>query len=250
MKSVREAFALYGRIGRTYVSWARALLPLAALVFIPLGLVHAVPIHAHLDSVDTAGGLKALTLVGAVAVLSATGLIGEVFYTGAVSIALTHPTMGGRPPAVREVARRISYWRLIAVDLIYGLVVSAGLIAFFVPGALIYVFLGLAAPAVEIERFGVRAGFARSARLVAGHFWLVFWVLVPIELVGDAVTNVVTDVAAHLLGGSLVAEWLADTASNIVVTPVYAVAAVLLTLDLIAAREGGGPRLHKTPARA
>ena len=94
----------------------------------------------------------------------------------------------------------------------------------------------------------MRAAFARSARLVRGHFWLVFWVLVPIELVGDALTNLITDLADHLLGGSLLAEWLADTASNIVLTPFYAVAAVLLTLDLIAARGRRGPRLHSAPA--
>jgi hypothetical protein len=94
----------------------------------------------------------------------------------------------------------------------------------------------------------VRAGLLRSARLVRGHFWLVFWVLIPIELVGDGLTNVITDLAAHLLGGSLLAEWLADTASNIALTPFYAVAAVLLALDLIAARDGESPRLHSAPA--
>ena len=62
---------------------------------------------------------QVFALVAAVVALGATGLIGEVFYTGAVSIALTHPH-DGRPPSLREVARKISYGRLIAVDLIYG----------------------------------------------------------------------------------------------------------------------------------
>ena len=48
---------------------------------------------------------------------------------------------------------------------------------------------------------------------------------------------------------SLLAEWLADTATNIVFTPFYAVAAVLLTLDLIADRDGTAPRLHSAPPR-
>jgi hypothetical protein len=248
VQALREALALYARIGRTYLSWARALLPLAAVVFIPLGLIHAVPLHAHLDSIDTDHGFKALSVLGAALVLTATGLIGEVFYTGAVSIALTHPRVGGRPPSLREVARLVSYRRLIAVDLLYGLLVAVGLLALVLPGVLVYIYLGLAAPAVEIEGHGVRAGLSRSARLVRGHSWLVFWVLVPIELVGDGLTNLITDLAARLLGGSLFAEWLADTASNIALTPFYAVAAVLLTLDLIAARDGESPRLHSAPA--
>jgi hypothetical protein len=111
-----------------------------------------------------------------------------------------------------------------------------------------YIFLGLAAPAVEIEGHGVRAAFARSAHLVRGHFWLVFAVLVPIEIAGNVVTNLATDVAAGLFSGSLVIEWLTDTMTNIVLTPFYAVAAVLLTLDLIAARDGERPRLHSAPS--
>jgi hypothetical protein len=246
--AAREALALYRRIGRTYVGWAGTLLPLAAVVFVPLGLIHALPVNADLADLSFKGGFEVVVLAAAVLILAATGLIGEVFYTGAVSIALTHPRVGGRPPSLREVGRLVNYRRLIAVDLLYGLLVAVGLIALVVPGVLAYVYLGLAAPAVEIEGHGVRAGLARSARLVRGHFWLVFWVLVPIELVGDGLTNLITHLAAHLLGGSLFAEWLADTASNIALTPFYAVAAVLLTLDLIAARDGESPRLHSAPA--
>jgi hypothetical protein len=247
---VREPLALYARIARTYVSWARVLLPLAVVVFVPLGLVHAIPVHAHVDSIDLDGGLQVLTLAAAVLALAATGLIGEVFYTGAVSIALTHPRLGGRPPSLREVAPLISYRRLIAVDLLYGILVAVGLVALFVPGVLVYIYFGLAAPVVEIEGHGVRNAFARSLHLVRGHFWLVLSVLVPIEIAGDVVTNLATDLSTSLLSGSLLVEWLTDTLTNIVLTPFYAVAAVLLTLDLIAARDGERPQLHSAPARA
>jgi hypothetical protein len=243
----RQALALYARIARTYISWARVLLPLAVAVFLPLGLVHAIPVHAHAESIDLDSGLRVLGVITALLALTVTGLVGEVFYTGAVSIALTRPH-AGRRPTLREIARRISYGRLIAVDLIYSLLVALGLVALVLPGLLIYVYLGLAAPAVEIEGYGVRRGLARSVELVRGHFWLVLSVLVPIELAGDALTGLITDGSARLLGASLPAEWLADTASNVVLTPFYAVAAVLLTLDLIAARDGEGPRLHSAPA--
>jgi hypothetical protein len=83
---------------------------------------------------------------------------------------------------------------------------------------------------------------------VRGRFWLVFAVLVPIELVSDGLTDLATAGAHSLLGDSLIAAWLTDTASNIVLTPFYAVAAVLLTLDLIAARDGDAPPLHSPPA--
>jgi hypothetical protein len=243
---MRKAPALYVRIVRTYFSWAGTLLPLAVWVFIPLGLIHAIPVHLGVTHFDIDSLAEILVLVGAVLALSATGLIGEVFYTGAVAIALTHPH-GGQAPSLREVARMINYKRLIAVDLLYGVLVAVGLAAFVLPGVLLYIYLGLAAPIIEIEQHGVRAALARSVQLVRGHFWLVFAVLVPLEVGGDAITNLGIDLSHALLGDSLLAEWLADTATNILFTPFYAVAAVLLTLDLIAAKEGSAPRLRSDP---
>ncbi len=238
--------SLYLRIWRTYFAWARSLLPLAFFVFVPLGLVHAIPVEVEATSLTAGSGFIAIGGVVAVVLLVLVGLLGEVFYTGAVAIALTHPH-DGNPPSVREVARMVNYRTLIAIDLIFGVAVALGFVALIVPGVLLFVFLGLAAPVVEIEHRGVRAALRRSIRLVRGHFWLVFMVLVPIELFSDGLTNLATAGAHALLGDSLPAEWLADTATNIVLTPFYAVAAVLLTLDLIGDKEGARPRLHSTP---
>jgi hypothetical protein len=245
---LRDVPGLYLRVVRTYFNWAGALLPLALIVFVPLGLIHAVPVHYDTTNIDLTGAIDVFVLALAVALLGATGLIGEVFYAGAVSIALTHPH-DGEPPSLREVARMINYRRLIAVDLIYVMLVAAGLAAFLLPGLVLYVYLGLAAPVVEIERRGVRAGFARSFDLVRGHFWIAAAVLIPFEIAGDAVTNAAIHLAHVLLGDTLIAEWLADTSTNVLFTPFYAVAAVLLTLELIEDRDGAAPRLHSDRPR-
>jgi hypothetical protein len=213
---------------------------------VPLGLVHAIPVHVEATSLSLGNGLEVFGAVLALTLLVTTGLLGEIFYTGAVAIALTHPH-DGEPPTLREVAGTIRYGTLIAVDLIFGILVAVGFIAFAVPGLLLFVYFGLAAPVVEIEHHGVRAALARSFDLVRGHFWLVLAVLVPIEIVSDGLTNLATAGTHALLGDSLVAEWATDTATNIVLTPFYAVAAVLLSIDLIAARDGGSPRLHSFP---
>lgn len=239
-------FSLYARIWRTYFAWAGTLLPLACFVFVPLGLIHAIPVHVEATSLNLSSGLEIFGAVLAVLLLVMTGLLGEIFYTGAVAIALTHPHEGEQP-SLREVAGSVRYGTLIAVDLIFGVLVAVGFIAFFVPGVILFVYLGLAAPIVEIEHRGIRAALARSIHLVRGHFWLVLAVLVPIEVVSDGLTDLATAATHALLGDSLVAGWVTDTATNIVLTPFYAVAAVLLTLDLIADKEGAGPRLHSTP---
>src|ERR1044072_6833714 len=240
--------SLYKRIVRTYFAWAGTLLPLAFFVFVPLGLIHAIPVHVDATELDLGSGIEITGALLALLLLVTTGLLGEIFYTGAVAIALTHPH-DGEPPSLREVARTVRYGTLIVVDLIFGVLVAVGTLALVIPGMLAFVYFGLAAPVVEIERRGVREALARSYQLLRGHFWLAFAVLLPIEIVSDLATNLATHFNHPLLGDSLVAEWITDTATNVVLTPFYAVAAVLLTLDLIADRDGARPRLHSAPPK-
>jgi hypothetical protein len=242
-----ELVSTYVRIGRTYVRWAPSLLLLALVVFVPLGLVHALTVHAEIGSIGFGAGFKLLAAAAAVLALAATGLVGEVFYAGAVAISLTHPH-DGRPPSLREIAGMVSYGPLIAIDLIYGALVALGLVLFFVPGVLAFVWLGLAAPVVEIEHAGIRDAFARSVRLVRRRFWLVALVLIPTELLGDGITDLVTSMTSDLFGSELLCEWLADLLANLAFTPFYAVACVLLTVDLIR-EKGGGAELHSKPAQ-
>jgi len=237
--------SIYVRIGRAYWRWAPTLLLLAVAVFVPLGLLHALTVNAEIGSIGFSQSFKLLAAIAAVLALAMTGLVGEVFYAGAVSISLTH-SRDGQPPSLREIAGMISYGRLIAIDLIYGALVAIGLVVFLVPGVLAFVWLGLAAPVVEIEDYGIRAALARSVRLVRGKFWTVALVLIPIELVGDALTDIATHLTDHLFGSELLCEWLADVLSNIAFTPFYAVAVVLLTVDRIR-EKGGDTELHSKP---
>ena len=239
-----ELVSTYARIGRTYIRWAPSLLLLALAVFAPLGLLHEVVINAEIGSFGFGNGLKLVGAALAVLAVVGVGLIGEVFYTGAVAISLTHPKEG-RAPSLREIAGMVNYGPLIAIDVIYSVLVGLGVIA-IVPGILAYVWLGLAAPVVEIEHCGIRAAFRRSVQLVRGKFFLVALVLLPIEIAGDALTKVVTGLAHHAFGGSVIAEWAADVLTNVAFTPFYAVAAVLLTVDLIR-EKGGGAELHSKP---
>jgi len=240
-----ELASTYARIGRTWWRWAPSLLSLAIAVFIPLGLLHTLTINADLGALGFGSGFKLLAAIAAVLAIAATGLIGEVFYAGAVAISLTHPREG-RPPSLREIAREISYGPLVAVDLLYGAMVAVGLAAFFLPGLLAFVWFGLAAPVIEIERRGIREALARSVRLVRGKFGLVALVLVPIEVAGDGLTEWIADLTHNLFAGELLSEWLADILANVAFTPFYAVACVLLTVDLIR-EKGGSVELHSEP---
>jgi hypothetical protein len=246
VSAIRRVASIYARIGRTYWSWGPALLLLAAVIFLPLGLLETIPAHLDSDTLEVDSLVEIAVLAGAVGFLTATSLLGEVFYSGAVAVALTHPR-GEKAPSPLEVARRLDYGRLIAVDLIYVAIVVVGLLLFFVPGALAFVLFGLAGPVVEIEGRGVRRALRRSWELVKGRFWTVAAVLIPIELVGDSIAEGVGGGVHGLLGHGFVATWLADSVANVLLTPLFAIAAVLLTVELIAERDGRGPWLNPSP---
>ena len=254
MKRLRKLASIYSRIGRTCWSKAPSLLLLATVVFVPIGFLDALTTGVEVDSLDLGSSLQIAAAVGAMAAITMTGLLGEVFYSGAVAVSLTHPTHE-KAPSISEVARRLDYRRLILVDIAYVALVIVGLLLFFVPGILVFVWFGLSGPVVEIEGRSVRGALRRSASLVRGNFWTVLLVLAPVELAGDLITELVGDVVHDLLGHTFLATWLAESVSNIFFTPVFAVAAVLLTLDLIAERNedsnrGGDPTPQPTAAPA
>ncbi len=239
----------YAGIWRLYLQWGPRLLLIGAIVFVPIGLLHAVAITVEDGAIEFGSFVEILGTVVALIVLAITGLLGEVFYTGAVAALMTGDHDDDETPSLTEIARAVEYGRLIAIDVIYAVVVAIGFVLLFAPGVLAFVFLALAAPIVEIEGNGVRAALGRSIRLVRGRFWTVLAVLLPIELIGDSLTQLLTNLPHHVLHNSFLADWVADILSNLATTPFYAVAAVLLTVELIREKEGEGPRIHSVPGR-
>jgi hypothetical protein len=243
----RKVLSLYARIGRTYWRYGAALVLLAAIVFLPLGLLEALVSEIDVDSLDFGAGIKVAALVAAISLITATSLLGEVFYSGVVAFSLSHPEHERMPP-LSEIARKLKYGRLIAIDLVYVAMVLVGLAAFFVPGVLIFVWFGLSGPVVELEDRTVRGALARSWDLVRGNFWVAFFILAPIEVVGDGLSEGLEQLVHAVLGHTLLGGWLAESISNLIFTPIFAVAAVLLALDLIEAKEHGTETASAAPA--
>jgi hypothetical protein len=245
----RRLAGTYARIWRTYWGWMPSLLLLAVIVFVPLGLIDALSLQVDVDSLDITSGIKVAALMLAVGAVTTTGLLGEIFFSGAIAISLTH-SPEEQPPTLREIAKRIKYGRLIVVDIAFVAILTVGLLLGLVPGVLAFVYLGLAGSIVEIEELSAGSALRRSFHLVRGSFWFVFWVLVPIEVAGDAIGGGLANLVHHELGDTFLATWLAEAASNAFLSPIFAVAAVLLTVDLIAAKEGDAPPLHSAPVPA
>jgi hypothetical protein len=247
MNRWRRLVGIYARVGRTYWAWAPSLLLLATVVFVPLGLIDALLGEVNTESLNVTNGLQVAALIGAIGAVTASSLFGEVFFSGAIAASLTHPEHE-RAPSFRHLVSHISYGKLIAVDILYVLISFFGFVALVIPGILALIYLSLAGPVVELEKRGVREGFVRSFNLVRGHFWMVAAIVVPIETVGDGINEAIVDAIHHGFGGGLLAAWVGESIGNIVTAPVFSVAVVLLTLDLIHHHDGNAPRLKRRPS--
>jgi hypothetical protein len=226
---------LYQRILATLRAEALPLLTVAAIVFVPLSLLEAVAGQTTEIDLDDVTVLEAGGLAIAALVQIGTSLVGEVFYAGVVAALIVEKRTGIRR-RLGDVARELPYLRLLAVDLFYSLGVAVLLLLLIVPGVLFFTYFALTAPIVEIEDRGIRAAFRRSRKLVRGHFWTVLAILLPVSAVIELLTEADQAAVNALLGESLVSDWLGTSIVNVALTPIYAVAAVVLTIELIEAK--------------
>lgn len=242
----RRLLGVYARIGRVYWAWAPSLLLLAAVVFVPLGFADALLHQVDTSSLDVTEGFKLAAFIGALVAVTASSLFGEVFFSGAVAISLTHPEHE-HPPTMRQIAGHISYLKLIAVDLLYVLVIVLGLFVFLLGAFVFFVYFALAGAVVELEKHSVWGGFRRSFQLVRRHFWMVAAVVLPLEVVGDGINEAIVNLSHSVFGHGILAAWAGESVGNIITAPFFSVAVVLLTLDLIDHRDGSAPTLKRRP---
>jgi hypothetical protein len=216
-----------------YVEQAAFLLPVALLLFIPLGLLDAIGEHGgELDADGVEPGELAPLLL-AVVLQVATAALGEVFYAGVAMTAVTE-SLEGRPRAsIRRVMQTLPYGRLIVVDVLFALGLGIGLALLVVPGLIFFARYILVAPVVEIERGGVAGSFRRSRELARGHALALLVLLGGLWLLTDALTSLLQDGGLLALGESFAAEWAIAVVIGVAVTPIWAVAVCVVTWRLI-----------------
>ena len=230
------------RVAEVYAEQARFLLPVALVLFLPLGLLEAATDHlAELDAEElSAAEIAGFTLaVAGVVVASA---LGEVFYAG-VAMAAVSESMAGRPRAtLGGVLRGLPYGPLIVIDVLFSLGLALGIVLLVVPGIVFFVRYVLAAPLLEIERRGVRQAFRRSSRLTRGHGVGVLLLLGGLWVATDALTSLLQEGGLSTLGDGLLADWALAVLVAVVVTPVWAVAVCVVAWRLLElARRTGEP---------
>ncbi len=209
---LRECLVIYR------VHWL-ALVGAAAAVFLPLAVLDALVEHHADEETWELAGLELIELL--------LHLFGDVFYTGIVAAAVIAWRRGGPRSGPLEVARRLSWGTILALDLVLSIATVVGLIALVVPGVMIYVYFSLAPAYVKIDHLGFTAALRASARAVHGNFWrilLVFLILVPAAAALKELLQMAVD------------EFLGHVAVTLVVdlvgAPFYGLATVLMAFEL------------------
>lgn len=231
MSLARRVGGLYLEVLHIYREWWLRIFLLALAIFIPVGLLEA-GAEAALESLNPDHEVQAIAILSTVGIVTATSMLGAVFLAGVIGISIAD-SRNGHLPSLRHIAGRIRYLRLILLDLVFAVLILLGLILLIVPGVLLFVLFGLAGPVVEIEHRRLWSALRRSAALVRTDFWLAFWALLPPAMLTNSLSTGVSEAAAGLFGQSVVAEQMSSAVSEAVFSPLLAIAAVLLTLQLI-----------------
>jgi hypothetical protein len=226
------AFQLYRRYWRT-------LLPIAALVVIPVTLVeHAIGdwVRRHGQQLQDQVTSTSLWAQAAASLLAAlAGLLLYLVFTGAITRAIA-AEVAGQDPGVEQ-SYRFGFARLgpiLVVSILVGLATLAGLIVLIIPGIYIGVRLAVSTQALVVEgRRGTEA-MRRSWDLVRGHWWHAAFTVLLAGLLTEVVNAVIT---APFGAGAWFLQGIAAAIATTVTLPYGALVGVLLYLDLRARKE-------------
>ena len=221
------------QIGQVYVEQAGFVLPVALLLFIPLGLVEAAGEHMFELETEDLDAATLATLIPAAIAQVATSAFGEVFFAG-VAMAAVSESMEGRPrPPLRKLVRTLPYGGLIAVDVLFSLGLALGIVLLIVPGLIFFTRYVLAAPVLKREGRGVRGSFRRSRELARGHALALLLLLGGLWFATDLLSSYLGEGGGISFGESLVGDWAVATVVELLVTPVWAVAVCVVTVRLL-----------------
>src|SRR5215212_2937416 len=226
------AFRLYQRHWRT-------LLAIAAVVVVPITLLH----YLLGDLVRTQGErtrdgvVETATWAAGIAWLLAAlaGILMYLVLTGAITRAVA-AEVAGKDPSLEQ-SYRFGFHRLgsvLLVSVLVGLATVGGLILFIIPGIYIGVRLCVSIEALVVEgRRGTEA-MGRSWGLVGGHWWHAFGTLLVAALLIGVVNAVIT---APFGATSWFVQAVAAAVATVVTLPYGVLVGVLLYLDLRARKE-------------
>ena len=194
----------------TYKEHWRHLLPIAFVVYVLISLLALL--------------LAALLGWAGVVIGALISLAGVFWLQGALVVAIEDVRDGRADLSIGDTLGRLRprLNTLTIAGLLAATAIMIGLLLLLVPGLVLLTFWLLIVPVIVIERAGVFDSFGRSFRLVRGHAWSVFGVLVLTVLIVIAVGFVLAMVSAAL--DNILLDLVLDIGSQTVTAPFVALA--------------------------
>lgn len=219
---ISQVFDLYKR-------YAGVLLPVAAVLFLVVGIVEWL--------VD-----DSILLTFLVSILAT---IATYFYTGMVVNLVDDVRDGRLDQSVGQLFGRVTpvLAPLILASILAAIGIGIGLILLIVPGLILMTLWAVVAPVILVERTGVFAAFSRSMALVKGSAWQVFAVIVIFFLIAWVVSILLA--AIGVAGGDGLRALLYYI-GRVITAPLGALAAAVMFFDLKAIHGEAAPA--STPA--
>lgn len=192
---------------------------------------------------------RLLATVGVTLVVS---LLIRTFMSGFITVVVGKAVLG-RPVTLRDALAELRprLLPLLGLTVLFTIIVTIASVFLIIPGIWLWAMLSLAAPALVLERGGIRESLRRSWRLVSGTWWRVFGILLlagiaaaiismVIELpfgVGLGLTTNAADLANQSFGSQLLST-LGGVVAQTIVGPFTAAATALLYVDQRMRKEG------------
>lgn len=233
----------------------RLLLPLSALVMVPVGLFNF-PLQVFLRSQFGESFTVSESDIGSLALAGLSSLVvtslALVFLRGAVA-RLTSELCLGRTPSVGEAARfaRAHFGRLLGVWILFvivlGLGIFPGVILLFVPYFVALASFQFGPIAVVVEGAGPWRAMGRSWELSKGFRWKVLGTVVLVFMIKSVAGMVLAfplEIAGFVVeivtGATVVSAFLSSLASTlaaVLTAPALTIALTLLYFDLRVRKE-------------
>jgi hypothetical protein len=162
-------------VGAAAGIYRRHFVTLAAMSLLVFSVLAVLDALAR-EAVTPDGGAVTLPALAAW-LLTGLWMFGSALFAGLCDTVVS-TAFGHREPPLRLAWRRLPYGRLLVLDVVLTVSVSAGLALLVVPGVLVFALTCIAAPLVVLEGLDVRAALVRSARLVRPRLGLAVLVVV------------------------------------------------------------------------
>lgn len=225
MTSKLDVGDVIAKVADLYRRYAGVLLPVAAVIFLVVGLLE----WLVSDSV-------VLSLV-----LALVAIVATYFYTGMVVNLVDDVRDGRLDQSVGELFNRVTpvLGTLILASILAGIGIAIGFVLLIIPGLVLLTLWAVVAPAILLERRGVFAAFSRSHELVRGNGLQVFAVILVFWLIQFAVSLVLGAIGVGAGDGL---QALLGYLGRVVTAPLSALGAGVLYFELKAAHgEGAAP---------